>query len=178
MRTFALLFDRLCRTLAFIQDYVSMICFVCMSIFVLTGVVMRFVLQIPFPWGEEISRYLMVVAVALGIGQGVREKAHLGVTMVVAAVPVKIGKVMEIIACIINICAYAFVTYFAWEFTVRNQRFGQKSPALDFPMYIMYGIVTFGFFLSALESLNLVLILLGYGPQEKQAEEHEEILLG
>lgn len=152
------------------QSWVSMLCFVLMSVFVLAGVVMRFLLQIPFSWGEEISRYLMVVAITLGIGMGVRDKAHLGVAMVVDTVPPRVSRVMKIIACIINIFGYLFLAYVSYEFTAMNHEFGQESPALTLPMWIMYAVMLIGFFLSAVES---VVALVDFARGDEETPETE-----
>jgi C4-dicarboxylate transporter DctQ subunit len=161
-----------------LPNYLSIVCFVLMSIFVLAGVAMRFIIQAPFPWGEEISRYLMVVAVALGIGQGVREKAHLGVTMIVSAVPPLVGRIMDVVASLICIFAYSLISYCAYSFTMRNYRFGQKSPALDLPMYVMYAILAIGFVMSAVESLNMLFRLFSTPMAEKQRGSADTMHLG
>ncbi len=153
------------------QSWASMICFVLMSVFVLAGVVMRFVLQIPFSWGEEISRYLMVVAITLGIGMGVKEKAHLGVAMVVDTVPARAGFFMKCVAYAINIFGYLFLTAVSCEFTAMNFEFGQESPALTLPMWIMYAVMTIGFCLSALESVAGLVEFVRAGRDDKPESE-------
>ena len=166
--------EKLLGLLASFQSWVSIICFVFMSVFVLAGVVMRFVLQIPFSWGEEISRYLMVVAVTLGIGMGVREKAHLGVAMAVDAAPARIGRVMKIIAYGINTFGYLFLACVSYEFTEMNREFGQESPALALPMWMMYAVMMLGFFLSALESVVGLIGFLRAGREEPIEPDREE----
>lgn len=70
--------DRFMRLVGWLQNIFSVVPLVLMCFIVLVSVIMRYALKIPFTWGEEAARYLMIFAAMLAIGMGVREKAHLG----------------------------------------------------------------------------------------------------
>jgi C4-dicarboxylate transporter DctQ subunit len=168
--------QKIIATLGVFQDYVSMVCFVLMGIFVLTSVFMRFVIQVPFSWGEEISRYLMVVGIMLGIGLGVKENTHLGVTMFVEAMPHKVCKILKLFTFIINIFAYGLLTYVSFMFMISNYHFAQRSPALDIPMWWMYGIVALGFLLSMMESINALMLFIKRKQPDEKDDENDSVI--
>ena len=136
-----------------IEAAISITCMVLMCVFILAAVVMRFILRIPFPWGEEASRYLMIITVMIGVAIGVKERVHLGVTFVTNAVPRAVGQIMQFIKSLIVIGVFALLAWLAFRFTALNFQFGQSSPALNIPMFIMSAVMVFGFSLSCLDSI-------------------------
>ena len=145
--------DKLMVVIGKIQNVCSVIPLVAMCFIVFAGVIMRYVLKIPFTWGEEAARYLMIFASMLAIRMGVREKAHLGVTVFTSLLPEKIRFIVTGFAQILNILFFALLTYFSWNFIVAQYTFGQFSAALKFPMYLVYGMLLLGFGFSCIESL-------------------------
>jgi len=65
------------------ESWITVICFALMCLIVIIGIIMRFILKTPNPYGEEASRYLMVCGIFIGVSIGVRQRAHLGVTVIV-----------------------------------------------------------------------------------------------
>lgn len=148
--------DHAMAVLGKVQNIISITCFVLMSIFVLTGVAMRFVFKIPFTWGEEISRYLMVCGVLIGISMGVREKAHLGVTVFIGMMPPKMAKYVSMLGNVITTLAYFVLVYLSYLFITSTYQYGQRSPALDIPMHLVYCVLFLGFLISAIESIIVI----------------------
>jgi C4-dicarboxylate transporter DctQ subunit len=136
-----------------IENIISAMCFMFMSIFVLIGIVMRFILRIPNQFGEEASRYLMICGIFLGISMGVRKKAHLGIQVFVEKLPAKISKIVKISASLITISSFFIFAYVAYLFVLIQHRFGQTSPAMNIPMYIVYSTILLGLCLSLIRSI-------------------------
>jgi TRAP-type C4-dicarboxylate transport system permease small subunit len=121
---------------------------------ILVGVIFRFVLELPNKYGEEISRYLIIGCVSLGISIGVREKAHLGIDSVVNALPAKAEKMVRFSADVISLFAYIMLAVLSLKFVLIIKGFGQASPAMTFlPMYAVYSMLFVGFTLSSIRSL-------------------------
>lgn len=98
-----------------LEEHAAVICFAAMCIVVLVAVFLRYVVEYPFPWGEELARYLMIWGIFFGISIGTRERAHLGVEAFIGLLPTKPRKVVLIISQIIVILAYL-----AWRFYLSN----------------------------------------------------------
>jgi len=50
-----------------------------MTVIVFTQVVMRYVFSSPFPWAEELSRYILIWISCFGAAVGVREGVHVSI---------------------------------------------------------------------------------------------------
>jgi C4-dicarboxylate transporter DctQ subunit len=121
-----------------------------MAVVTLAGVVMRFVLKIPNMWGEEITRYLMVLGVYLGVACGCRTRSHLSVEGIVARLPKAAARTVNILTRLIVIGAYILFAVYAVKLTMTQFEMGQTSPAMQLPMWIVYVVLTAGFVLAAL----------------------------
>lgn len=149
-------FDKVMFFVGKLQDVFSIIPLIAMCFIVLACVIMRYVLKTPFTWGEEASRYLMIFAAMIAIGMGVREKAHLGVTMFTDALRGKAQLFVKAFAQILNLAIYGVLAYLSFEFVVAQKMFGQVSAALKIPMYIVYSIMLMGFVFSCIETVYVI----------------------
>jgi TRAP-type C4-dicarboxylate transport system permease small subunit len=145
--------DKLMFAINRIASGLSIMAFTLMLIDVLAGVVMRYVLQIPFPWGEEAARYLMVTGIMVGIGIGVREGAHLNVELFRSFLPSLPRFAVMLFADSLTACTYFFLVFISYRFISINKSFGQVTASLNVPMYYIYYILLIGFMLTGIEQL-------------------------
>ena len=129
--------------------------YVAMMIIVLVGVIMRYILKASNLYGEEMSRYLMVACVYIGIAAGCRRRVHLNVTMFVNMLPEKPRRVVNMIVRAIVVAVYGLMTYQGFLMVKQMKGFGQVSPAMRIPLWIMYTIITLGFALSTITEIVL-----------------------
>ena len=148
--------DKFMKIAGVLQNIFSVIPLVAMCFIVLASVIMRYALKVPFTWGEEAARYLMIFAAMLAIGMGVREKSHLGVTIFTSLLPGRIQKVVNGLAQIVSLAIYMILTYLSWEFIIAQHKFGQLSAALKLPMYLVYSMMLLGFGFSCIETIYLI----------------------
>ena len=134
---------------------VSLVCLIVMIGVVLYGIVMRFLLRLPNPYGEELSRYLMIYFVYLGISLNVRFHGHLAVEMIVNYFPAKGQKICKMISDLISIVAYGIFTYLAWALIKNMLDIVQYSTQMHIPMWIVYISMFLGFFFSTIRSILL-----------------------
>ena len=145
------LLRRIDSTLAKVENVFSMLCLTGMVVTVLVGVALRFVFKTPNPYGEEISRYLLIAAVFVGISLAQRERAHLGIDTLVGALPVRAGAFVRLFTDVLSMGIYVFLAYESWNFTRITHAYGQKSPSMTFlPMSVIYSFMFVGFTLSAI----------------------------
>ena len=144
------------KTLTFIEQNMAIYCFLIMTLVVLMGIVLRFVFKIPNLWGEELSRYLMVTGVFFGISLAGRQKAHMGIDLIVERLPEKASRVVSFIAALVTLFSYGLLAYLSLMFVLKINRFGQISPSLNLPMALMYSTLLIGFFLSFIRQLMII----------------------
>lgn len=143
------------KILTQIEDIVTVICFTFMSLVTLTGVFFRYCLGNPIIWSEEVSRYLMVWGIFIGISIATRKKAQLGIDIFVTMVPVKQRKILTFISHIFLILTYAVMFYLASVFVINASKTGQLTPILRLQFYYVYMAMPIGFFLSLIRAIQL-----------------------
>jgi TRAP-type C4-dicarboxylate transport system permease small subunit len=63
---------------------------------VTSGVIARYVVRNPMVWTEEIARALMIWTAFLGISIAVRQRSHLGVTLLAVRMPISLQRLVKL----------------------------------------------------------------------------------
>ncbi len=119
-------------------------------------VVLRFVFNFSIAEIDELSRYLFVWVIFLGISYGFREKAHLGVVFFVELLPPKIKKAFLIGIELLVTIFFAVVVVTGYKMVLFTM--AQKSATLLIPMGYVYLAIPAGAIfciLAMLERLKL-----------------------
>ncbi len=102
----------------------------------LAQVVFRYVIAAPLPWSEELARYCFVWIVFLGGAIGLSRGVHLGVDLLVNAMPAPVRRGMDVLTNVL-IAAFAATVIYA-SVPVLNMNVFQRSPALGLQMTYVY----------------------------------------
>lgn len=139
-----------------IEEYVCFITLVVMSVAVLMQIVNRSFLGRPFPYGEELARYMMVWATMFGTSAGVKIGAHVGVDALILVIPPKTRTLITLATSLVALAFFVFVGYLSIEIVIGIQETGQVSPALNLPMWLAYLALPLGFALCLFRQYQLV----------------------
>lgn len=143
------------KVMTFIENLISISCFTAMVILVVAGITSRFILHIPFMWAEEASRYFMVAGVYVGISMGVREKVHLGLNALVDSLPPGPQRILQMTlnGGVIALCL--FFSIYSFSFMQQVHSMNQTSPALQFPMWLVYIPLGIGFVFGTIRGMMI-----------------------
>jgi TRAP-type C4-dicarboxylate transport system permease small subunit len=99
-------------------------------------------MKIPFPWVEELARYLMIWTGFLGSSLAIRRGSHLGFSMLVERLP---RPLHQMVSCGVSLGIMVFLGFlikYGWFITsfVRNQ----NSPTLPITMFWVYLAIPVG----------------------------------
>ena len=144
------------RGMSWAENIISVGFLIIMTVAVLAGVAMRYLLAIPNPYGEEISRYSMIVVAFIGVSMGVRQGAHLGITSLVDNVPIWLGNILRFVQRLIVTGAYAFFAYQSYGFVLKTMKYNQTSPSMRIQMWVIYSVLAIGFLLSFIRMLLML----------------------
>ena len=122
---------------------------VCLSVFLLTclvivtflQVVFRFLLNLPLAWSEEVSRYTYVFMVNLATSIAIKNKSMIKIEFL--ELIVKNEKILIFIGKIVDASCMFFTLFVAVYciFPIQNaMRVGQVTPALRWPVSILYTV--------------------------------------
>lgn len=162
------------KTLQFLQaleKWIIVIAFAIMVIACFIQVVNRNIFRIPVSGFEEAAKYSMVYMVLLGTELGLRDGTQISIQGVVDKLPVKVRKIIRVLARIIVIVFAAVMTKSGWAMVMKQAKIGQTSPGLGIPMYIPYFALVLGFgLITIVQSGYLIKQCLDFNkPEEKEA---------
>ncbi|QQK78846.1 TRAP transporter small permease [Salicibibacter cibi] len=124
------------RTLNGLLNWTISIFFIAMVFLVFFNVVLRYGFNSGITWSEEMSRYLFVWIVFLGAIVAYKDKAHLGVDLVIGNLPRSQQKVLYTINNLIVIGVLGLIIYGGAQiFGVASINYG---PATGIPFSFMY----------------------------------------
>lgn len=125
-------------------------------------------------WSEELARYCFIWLVYLGISYGVKKQRHIKVDVVLVMLNQKGKVILNIISNVLFVVFSVFVIYYGYDIATKLMAFGQKSPALQIPMGLVYMATPIGMGLTFIRLIqNLVKdfrVLLGKEEFEEQSE--------
>lgn len=143
------------KVMTFIENLISISCFTVMVVLVVSGIVSRFILHIPFMWVEEASRYFMVAGVYIGVSMGVREKIHLGLNALSDSLPPGPQRILQmtLTSGITALCF--FFSIYSFSFMQQVHATQQTSPAMQFPMWLVYIPLGCGFVFGTIRGMMI-----------------------
>ena len=113
-----------------------------MVISILMAIISRFIIEIPIPWTEELSRYLMVWTAFLAGSLGLKSGAHVGIRFVVERVPRPVAKWIALLTNIVLLIFFIVVIFEGFKMVTLVA--GQKSPVLRISMAWIYASLPVG----------------------------------
>ena len=150
------------RIIKFLDNYaestILIITLLLMSVFVGLQVFMRYAMQASLSWSEEISRYLFIYLINIGISYGVKQDRHVSINAFVNIFSAKTKNIFLIISDSLFLIFSLIVVIHGVEVSRIICNFGQKSPAVGLPMWIVYVGTPLGF---SLVSIRLLQRLIG-----------------
>lgn len=129
-----------------IEEGLSAVCLVVMTILTFANVVARHVFSASFSFSEEITTYLFVLLSLLGTAVAAKRKAHLGLTILTDAVSPKIRKIMGIISYTLAVLFSAAIFYYGLKMVMNQRMLGQVTAGMQWPEWIFGSFVPIGAF--------------------------------
>ena len=120
-----------------------------MMVVIFVQVFTRYVIFYSLPWSEELSRYLFVFIILIGINIAVSQEILIKIDALQNSIKTLRGRLgLDILHAVVGIVACILITCYATNLF----RVGmvQKSPAMRIPMIIMYSVVFAGYALSTI----------------------------
>lgn len=112
-----------------------------------THVFFRYVLHNPLSWTEELTRYLFICFVFMGISYGIKKDIHLRVNILETVLP-KLKPYLKVIQLFLFTVFVVYLLPVALDVTNSLLVTGQTSPSLKVKMAYIYGSFLLGLILS------------------------------
>jgi TRAP-type C4-dicarboxylate transport system permease small subunit len=147
-----------------------------LSMLALMGVVlaiqvfMRYVLNSPLIWSEELARYLFVWLTFMGAGYGVKHNIHIKMEYFYNHMHPILQKMVKVLTNCLSIACYTFIIYYGVNFTT-SQR-GITSSAMGIDMSLVFAALPIG---CALLVLNLITDTIRIFKSEKMVKSETDV---
>lgn len=118
--------------------------FVALTVVTFLGVVMRYFLNDPFIWLEEVQLALFLSMIYLGGGSAFRHGGHVAIDFLVNTFPKPVARVAEYV---VHVVVVGVLGYFAWyglQQAASMAAISRSTNILNIPAVLIYGAVPVG----------------------------------
>ena len=116
-----------------IGRWISIVAIALMVLAILIQVFFRYVLNAALPWPDEAARFMMLWLTGLMAPLAFRRGGFVAIDMVVTAMPVKLGQIVNILLLLISASVLAMAVYIGW-FEVTGFGGRAKTASLYVPL--------------------------------------------
>jgi C4-dicarboxylate transporter DctQ subunit len=109
------------------------------------NVVLRYVFSAGLSWAEELSRYIIIWMVTIGIGAAARENIHMRITALIDLTKnKKLHFWVNLFALVSGFIFSIFLIIFGIRLVISMIMNNQLSPAMELPLWIVYAAIPLG----------------------------------
>ena len=169
--------NKLIKPLEWIENTIAVVSMTSVSLLVFGNVISRYGFSYTPIWSEELSRFLVVWSIFIGVAIGVRKNQHIGVDAIIRFLPHKLKLASEVLLNLIGVVVIGILVFNSFEFIQHTREFEQLSPAMRIPMYIPYIAMPVGLSLSIVHFIHNIVKLFTIPDQAELAicaSEHAE----
>ena len=171
--------DKIIVPLGWIENTIAVVAMSTVSVLVFGQVVSRYGFNYTPLWGEELSRFLVVWSIFIGVSIGVRKNQHIGVDALIRFLPHRLKVASEVLLNLIGVVVIGILIFNSFEFIQHTWEYEQLSPAMRLPMFIPYIAMPVGLSLSIVHFIHNIVKLFTVADQAELAiceSEHAEEL--
>lgn len=154
------------KLLDFFEEYFLATTLLLMLILTFTEVVSRYALHLSLAFAEEITINLFVWSVMVGAAAAAKHNHHIGFTLVSDLLPHFLRRWLVLLVAVISVSLLAVISYYGVLMVISQMQYGQLTPALEMPEWIMGLSIPVGSALCLLRFLQA-----GYNNWEELGEE-------
>jgi C4-dicarboxylate transporter, DctQ subunit len=151
MRAFFTKFD---QGLSWVERTIAAVLLLLSVALIVCDVVLRAGFSYALSWAGEATRYAIIWLVFVAGSIGARSSAHISIDFLAETLPPRLAHRVAQLAAIISSVTCGLVAWFGWSLVIQMQKFGQISPSLEWPMWVIYLSVPMGAALMSLRFLQ------------------------
>lgn len=160
-----------------LEEGIIVVLLAAMTLLTFVQVCLRYLFNSGFIWAFEATGYMFAWLILAGISYAVRVHAHIGVDVLVKALPAGPRRVVGLVAVGLCILYAAIMTYAGWDYFYVLFRRGRMAEDIPLPVWAFTMILPLGFLLFGLRLLEQAwAILQGRARGFELADEASEAL--
>lgn len=142
-----------------LEEYLMIFCLVAITVVMFIQVILR---RLPWisslTWAEEFCRFAWIWSVFLSLPYTIRHDRMLRVTVLGDIMPPRMRGVLEIAVDGTVIAAMGLLLYYAVPLVRDRYLSGETSPAMQWPMWVMYSFMILGFGLGVFRGIQRLVL--------------------
>lgn len=139
----------------------------------LYGVIMRYFVNQPQAWVEEIYKYFVIWGILIGGSMALRENHHISVDLLYDALPGPLKKATSLFANLVGLVYSLFLIYNGWVLVMARLASGQLSNDVGVPLWIVYLILPLSGVMLALRFIEKLYHVVKNGGQPVEEGKHD-----
>ena len=128
------------------------------SVILFANVVARYIFNWGVPWADELVRYEIVWMVFIGGSVAARMGIHIGIDILATFSPKQIRPVILLVINAISLTFCLFLVIMGSDLVAQTKMFGQVTPALQIPMWVVQMAIPVGGALMALRFFQRLIV--------------------
>ncbi|MBR5291876.1 MAG: TRAP transporter small permease [Clostridia bacterium] len=137
------------------EEYLMIFCLVTITLVMFIQVIIRKLPWIPaLKWAEEFCRFAWIWSVFLSLPYTIKHSSMLRVTALRDVLPEGARRVLDVMVDIIIIAAMGMLLYYAVPLVKDRYLSGETSPAMNWPIWVMYSFMILGFGLGVFRGIQ------------------------
>ena len=155
------------------EETLLVIFLVLITVVEMVQVVIRNIPWIPaLTWAEEFCRFMWIGSVFISLPFTIRRSSMLRVNVLVDMLPQVVKKVVNLFVDLVTIASMSLLAYHSVSVIQKIRASAETSPAMRWPMWIVYICVIVGFTLGAIRGVQMLIIhIRDFNKREKTAIE-------
>ncbi len=136
------------------EKYISATILFAIMLITLIQIVMRAFFNVPLVGVEELSRYLFIAFVFLGLSYYNRVDGHIKLEGLQKNFPLKLKRVIGILIHLSSVIVFAIITFSAAYTSLSN--YLSTTPTLSIPFWLFFLPTIIGFSMLTMEEINIL----------------------
>lgn len=140
------------------------------------GVVMRYVMDNPQAWIDEISRYLVIWGTLIGAVVALRDERHIQVEILYSVLPEKLKPVMDLVANALGLVFSSLFLVYGIQMVENRLQTQQLSIDVGIPLWLVYLIIPISGLMMSVRFLERIVgairKMAGKAPQREKDSNH------
>lgn len=161
------------------EPVAMVVLFYAMTLLLTMQVILRFVFQSGFSWGEEVSRFIFVWLMYFSISYATRNHRHISVTYLVKVFDERVQKLFMIISDLLFLVFSVFVLISSSKIVQSVAKYNDRAVTIDVSLNVVYSVGIVGFALIIIRIIQgIVWKIKNFSKQMDYFENHGGIYTG
>ncbi len=146
MKNVVLIFKKISTFIENVETHFITLFTLIMGLIIILDVAFRNLGFQGFAWVEEFGRFMLVVTTIIGCSVAVKSKGHMVMDALYNALPTRWAYAIKAIAYAICSALYLYLSYFSYNWMLKQQLMRKTMQSIQFPAWIMWLFIVYGIF--------------------------------